>query len=227
MADEEKTATTATNTGTQPGTSDRTFTQAEVDEIVKNRMRKEFKREAKRVENKADKEAKPDKPSRRELDERKADRGDIDKVLEKQRELERKLERAEFNAALHRDGRFREDSFDDIWTLQTASKPKDQVEFLNGLHGRGAFLKPAKQDDTQTQSGNQVEEKKAGATAPRAPSTAPAPPTVNGGLTDIWNMSAQQVASYTPQQLRGEFEKILEAGRQITGAPPRPRVPGK
>lgn len=226
MADDEEKATeTTVDTGTQPG--ERKFSQADVDKIVKERIRKEFKREEKRVAERAEKEAKPDKPSRRELDANKADKSDFDKVREELAEERRARERGEFENHILRDGRFREDAAEKLWKLHSADKPKDRKAWFDEMHTLGAFVKaPAKQEETTTQNETQGKEKK-GATAPSAPSTAPAPPTVNGGLTDIWNMTPTQLASYSPQQLRGEFEKILEVGKQLTGAPPRPRVPGK
>lgn len=62
-------------------------------------------------------------------------------------------------------------------------------------------------------------------TAPSAPSKVD--PMTSHGLTDIFNLPESALQQLGPQGLRAEFEKILQVGRNMNGAPPLPKRPGQ
>jgi hypothetical protein len=66
----------------------------------------------------------------------------------------------------------------------------------------------------------------------RAPAAAPSAPAGNAlptqnGVIDIFNLTKEQANSLGPQGMRAELEKLWKIGSQLSGAPQRPKVPGR
>lgn len=64
------------------------------------------------------------------------------------------------------------------------------------------------------------------AAAPSAP-TSPVAPYTSGGLLDPLRLSAEQMDQLGIAGVREAHEKALTVGRQMNGAPPRPKVPAR
>lgn len=104
-----------------------------------------------------------------------------------------------------------------------AEKPADVAAWSAGYLEDMGFAKPSTtQTTTQTTNGSTQTGQTPPAAAPMIPG-ASATGTA-GGLTDIWNLSADQIEQLGPEGIRAEHEKILAHANKRSGAPPVPRV---
>lgn len=113
----------------------------------------------------------------------------------------------------------------DLYDLVKVQQPADMAQWLESKRGT-LWSKPAQQSTTTTtttpNSGTTTDPGKTAATAPSTPAKVDMP--TSGGLTDIWNLSLEQVKQLGPAGLRVEQEKIIAHARASSGAPPVPKV---
>lgn len=188
--------------------AERTFTQAQVDDIVKDRVAK-----AQRAA-----QHQPTPP-------RQDDVAGGEKLT--LRELERRLNESESRRAFDRRASklgLADELADDLFALSQVQKPDDigtWLEQKSKIFGSGA----AKGSEAAGANANaaQPAEKK-------PPAAAPAPPGQHdsfvdtGGLTDIYRMPADKARGMTPAQAREIHERNVRFANQGNGAPPPPRI---
>lgn len=102
-----------------------------------------------------------------------------------------------------------------------ADKPADVAAWSTTYLEDMGFAKPS---TTTIQNPNGITPPAVPGLPPAAAPTVPSAvnPMTSGGLTDIFNLSGDQIEQLGPQGMRAEFEKIITAGRRNSGAPPRP-----
>lgn len=77
---------------------------------------------------------------------------------------------------------------------------------------------------TQATTGLPIATAATPASAPQAPSGA-VNPASSGGLTDLWNLSREQLSQMGPSGVRRAFDAILDQHRVMSGAARLPTVP--
>lgn len=191
------------------GTAPRSFSQAEVDQIVKDRLAK--------VQRAPQAAAKPAANE---------DAGEKLSLAELARRLNESESRRNFDRKTSKLG-LADEVADDLFTLSQAQKPDNIDEWLakkskhfvsgatNGSAAAGATTTtaPPKPEETAAKP----------AAAPKAPGshdTFVDP----GGQVDIYNMSLEQVKALGPQKVRELHERNVQIGNQSSGAPPIPRI---
>jgi hypothetical protein len=205
-------AAAAAGAGGTTAKTEKTFTQGELDEIVKDRLAKERASQSKQTAAKVTTTDDGEKLTMREL------KAQMD-AQEARRSFDRRADKLGLS----------EDVADDLFSLSQIQKPEDLGAWLakkSSLYGSGATqgAQAAGAKSTTTQNGTTTETTAKIAAA--APGGAPAKvdtPTA-GGLVDIWNLSLDQIVAMGPQGVRAAHEKNLAVGRQSSGAPPVPGV---
>jgi hypothetical protein len=122
-----------------------------------------------------------------------------------------------------------DEASDDLFDLYKAQRPTDVGAWFETKAGR--FAKGTVSQSTTTTPNNQqlptAEPAKPVAAAPSASQPNAVTPVTTGGLVDIYNLTPEQFATYTPQQLREHHETNVAAAQSRAGAPPVPKAGGK
>ena len=224
MADETKSETPAAGVVQAPPAEIEATLSKKVAKGIEKRVAKGVAKALSKAAAEEREAAEPKTPKRSELAASKADKSDVEKLMERQRELELELKKRDFRDELREDGRFRPEAFETHWQLGRNAKPEERKAMRDQWFEHGIGTKPA-----EAPKAAPVEPvvQQARPTAPSAPSAAPVNPTINGGLVDIWNLTPEQVSTMPREELRGHFEKILSSNNARIGTPPRPHLPGK
>ena len=213
----DTTATSATTVTTDPppatppaqvqAPAPKTFTQEEVDQIVKSRLeRGQRKPEAPpaKVEAKA---TEPANTAATSID-------DIDRRIERHGQFVR----ATTTAGLD------DDQSRILGDLMRAANPSDVAAWCGQTIAALKLGKPSAPPAVQTPAtATATAEAPKPAAAPSAPSVH-ALPTANG-VPDIFNMTVQQHQAIGPKGVREALEELWKIGNQMSGAPERPKVP--
>jgi hypothetical protein len=174
----------------------KSFTQADVDRIVKERLDKERRKQGKPS-------PAPTPP---------AEDGEKLSLKHLQAQLEDEKTRRKFDRRVAKLG-LDDTAADDLFTLYQAQKPQDEdawFESKSKLFGGQA-----------TSSQTPPQDPKLPAAAPSAPNKVEAAD--SNGIVNIFALKPEQIAQMSPARLREHFEKILEYGRSTSGAPAVPR----
>lgn len=222
MPDPSNTDTTATSAATvttdpSPVTppaqvqasAPKTFTQEEVDQIVKSRLERgqrkpdapPLKAEAKAIE--------PASTAAPSID-------DIDRRIERHGQFVRVTTTAGLDDAQSRI----------LGDLMRAANPPDVAAWCGDTIAALKLGKSSAPPAVQTQApatANAPTEAPKPAAAPAAPS-AHTLPTANG-VPDLFSMTPAQHAALGPQGVRSALEQLWKIGNQMSGAPERPKAP--
>jgi hypothetical protein len=189
------------------GAPARTFTQAEVDAIVKDRVAR------------ANKSAQPSKPAN-------AGGGDEQPLTMKQ--LAAELAETKLRSAFEKRAaklNLDDETADELFEVYKAKPPEDPAAWFE-KKGKLFAPKSSTNDTTPAPSSTQAtKEAQRPAAAPTAPAKVDTP--TSGGLVDLWHLSLDQLNALGPEGTRREYEKALAVGGQRAGAPPLPRMPQK
>jgi hypothetical protein len=199
----ETTGTTEAEAVTQPPASSvRTFTQEEV-----NRISAQARQEGRAS---ALKKAPAASPAAEPAQVTEASRLQQVEAQLAEAQLQRSFDRYAARAGIP------EDAVDDLFELYKAQKPTDPTEWFTAKAQRFGFKGNM---STTTQSQNPEPARPAPA-APSAPARVDVPSA--GGLVNIYELTPEQFATLSPQDLRTHHERILSAANSRKGAPPVP-----
>jgi hypothetical protein len=109
-----------------------------------------------------------------------------------------------------------------MFKLYKVDRPADPVVWFDEMAKAFSLKTPSANQPMNNTNGTAPIP--AAASAPAAPNKVD--PLTSAGLVDIWNLSPQQLDAMGPQGLREHFEKALQIGHQMSGAPPKPK-PGQ
>jgi hypothetical protein len=207
------TQASAGNTTSQPGTApaegSRTFTQEQVNDIVKQRLADERARRGnegqQQTQQKPTGQANPPPPGMMSVDE-------VERIIERNTAFERVTAQANLT----------EGQRARMMQALKHERPEDVAtwsrSYLEDLGlGRQSTTNPIPNGTTA---------------APTQPPTAAPPsaagnrvnPITSGGLVDFWRMQAHELEQLGGQGLRQEYEKHLAVGKRLQGAPPVPKA---
>lgn len=207
--EQQATDTTSANaeTVTQPSASNaRTFTQEEV-----NRISAQARNEGRAS---ALKKAPASAPAAEPVQVNEATRLQQVEARLAESELQRSFDRYAIRHGVP------DDAVDDLFELYKAQKPTDHAEWFTSKAQRFGFKGPTSTMPTQTTSQTPEPARPASA-APSAPARVDVP--AAGGLTNIYELTPEQFAQLSPQDLRTHHERILAAANSRKGAPPVPQ----
>jgi len=111
---------------------------------------------------------------------------------------------------------------DRLFRLYETEKPEDPTAWFTETASQFGLKGPNMTAPPSSTTGDPATAVTPPASAPNAP--VKVDPMTSGGLVDIFNLSAAQLQQLGPRGLRTHFEKALEVGNQLSGAPPRPQA---
>lgn len=192
----------------------KSFTQAEVDQIVKDRLAKATR---------ATQQPAP-KPTA-------TDAGGEEKLTmrELKAQLDEERSRREFDRRASKLG-LADEVADDLFTLSQVQKPADVGEWLtqkSKLFGSGATNGSAAAGTSNASAAAPPQQQEQPAKPPAAAPSAPGKHdgfVDSGGMIDIYHLKPEQRAAIKPMQLREIHERNVRMGSSSSGAPPLPRI---
>ena len=116
-----------------------------------------------------------------------------------------------------------DEASDDLFDLYKAQRPSDLGAWFDGKAARFTSKGTVSQPPSILNQPN-AEAAKPPAAAPSTSQPAAVNPITTGGLVDIFNLTPEQFATFTPLQLREQHEKNVASARSRAGAPPPPRM---
>jgi hypothetical protein len=213
--------TTTSESGTAPGAgSEKMLPQSQVNALVAA-ARREGAEKAQRESQQSQVTTQQPKPS--------APKSADDRLSALEAELEATKQRGAFDKHAAKLG-IADDLAEDLFELAKTQRPQDLGTWLATKAERfGAKPAPAASTSISTTASTTVTATEKPVTPPPAAPGAPVKVDglTNAGITDIFRLSDTQISQLGPSGLRKEFEKIVELGHAQSGAPQRPKLPGR
>jgi hypothetical protein len=187
--------------------SEKLIPAEKVEGMIRERLARAKKSWAKQAEPKQEEPGKPEQESKSE----KLTRKEVHEMRIFDRQFSRKARELGFD----------EDAADDLLGTVEADSPEDWQAWLE--RKAQLFLKnPAESEE----KAEKVAEPKTETPALHVPVGSPHKvQSGSGELLDLWQLSREERSALGPTKLREEFEKIVDAARRDSGAPPIPHHP--